>query len=629
MDLPNLPKIAWICGKDNTPDPHEFSEYLKDFYKVFHDDNEKWRELEAPHELDLSEYDAVLTRPKWLGSLRECRPNISTNLQYSDKFQVATLSVSDSKISEYIKNDRDRYNIITSKYGNIDSTAELAVYMAIDLRRRLNFHAMNVARGGWSGGDITKDSFGLKGSKWAIIGIGNLGSRILARLPGMGVESVKAHYRGDHYRGDDKNKAIDFVKRAFPNPDKRFPDLPNGTLIYKTEIDGNPGYDTNGKPISDKLEFHIEVSNDLGYVIDGSDVVVLALPYIQGEYGTAGFINMSTMRKLKKHAVFINVARAEIIDKEVYEAFFPCDNSGEYYFAIRDGCGFASDVLQEDIECKDPDNSKEDVDFQTYRLRRVHKKLMLMSEMSDEDEWKKLCWRDTKQDGAELSYPRLLLTPHIGSGTAESNDAVAREVLERLLAHFGIREKYEVFHRRHENGQYMPGSDDVLVLNDDEALLAKDLEAMSHPADTHLSKWVSWLTKDILPIYAAGGRIRMKEKGSTTEYPCRWNLEKQQNGSNGTVGSAKGKKTVNVFLPGEQGKRFANIDIDTYILDELSAYTCCGKPIALADWIRYTLWIFHSILVWFGDEWTLEKEHNGNWEELVLKLLGESTMSAS
>ncbi len=62
-------------------------------------------------------------------------------------------------------------------------------------------------------------------------------------------------------------------------------------------------------------ELGIEFTTDLETVLKSSDVIMIALPLTPS---TKGLINRENIKKIKKEAVIVNVARAQIIEDELY-----------------------------------------------------------------------------------------------------------------------------------------------------------------------------------------------------------------------------------------------------------------------------------------------------------------------
>jgi phosphoglycerate dehydrogenase-like enzyme len=388
----DLPRIAALYD-GVPPDVGKFPKNLQQFFRVF---NPKW--LRNDELQNIGDYDALVMHPRWKGKVDdECFNIDGFKGDFNKKFQVATISISRSLIKLPKAEAEGRVEIIRAKYGNLDSTAELAIWMAITLRRKLHLHCMNLVHGIWQNENLSQGS-GLKGTSWAIIGIGKLGSRVLARLPGLGICKVKAFYDKPDKIEEKIKILIEDANISWKEPEI----LKISEGLYETTIEGNS--------IASKQRLRIEVSADLDYVISDVDVVCLTLLYKPKgeERSTEGLITKKHIEKLQENSVFINVARAEILAKDVYESFF------------EKNLGFGSDILAEECEGK---LHVKDEKYQTHKIWAAFNSSMLNT-------------------ASDCKVSNVLLTPHLGGHTSESDEAMSEEVIEKLLENLGILEKY-------------------------------------------------------------------------------------------------------------------------------------------------------------------------------------------
>lgn len=600
-----LPKIAALYDGEK-PEINKFPENLKQFFEIFIKEN--WLDFNDQNLMQkLKKYDALVMRPKWGGKLEDNGFNLGDfNGKWNQRFQIATFSISKSKIQLSKAVEDGKVNIITAEYGNLDSTAELAIWMAIALQRKLHLHCMGLAHKHWKNDNI-KSSDSLKGKKWAIIGIGKLGSRVLARLPGLGISQVKTYYDNEAKKIETFKK---FIKNAFPNWKEP------SEMTYETKVDGNPGYDSKGNPIADRLQVNIEVSTNLDYVIRDVDVICLTLPYEPtGKRRTKGFIRKEHFENLKKNAIFINIARAEILDKDVYETLFTEEViNGEIHLKSDKNYGFGSDVLAEDFE-KDP--YQEDRVFQTHRVWAAFSSSMLNAASS-----------------IATLYPKVLLTPHIGGATPDAEIAVADEVIEKLLENFGILEKYEVFYKK---GKKLPDttittdSENVqaIKLDDDEKVLCNKLLEQGYNLEEDWPRFLSWFAKNILPVYKKKGvSIFLQNKKNRVKLPCNWEFKYYKNEKNTAVPHSL--YVCELYGVGKNYKVEFKYSENAGIFSILSAYRLNGHLVAFSDWVKFTLLIFHTITSRCEDregakgEWILRKgnilldeEEEVNWKTFV------------
>lgn len=128
---------------------------------------------------------------------------------------------------------------------------------------------------------------------------------------------------------------------------------------------------------SDEAKKAIEFT-DLDTLIQQSDIISLHLPYFKGE--NDNFVDQSFISKMKNDAIIVNTARGELVD---LEAVADAIESDKLY-------GFATDVIPNEARTyfKQFDSIDQIEDPQLVRLMK--------------------------------QYPKVLITPHVGSNTDEA-----------------------------------------------------------------------------------------------------------------------------------------------------------------------------------------------------------------
>jgi phosphoglycerate dehydrogenase-like enzyme len=590
MDLPKI--AALYSGKK--PETDKFQKNVERFFEVFIKEN--WLDVEDPnHRLRFKDYDALVMRPKWGGKLDIGNFNIGDfHGAWNQKFQIATFSVSESKIQLKKMVDEGKVNVIAARYGNLDSTAELAIWLAITLQRKLHLLCMGLSNMHWKnenvGGDIRNIDC-LKGKTWAIIGMGRLGSRVLARLPGLGISQVRVYHDG---HGDVNEKFETFMKNAFPNWEKQ-----NG-MTNKATVEGNPGYDEKGNSIADRQLVEVEVSTDLEEVVKNVDVICLTLPLIhEGKRRTVGLITKKHIEMLKENAIFVNVARAEILNRDIYENLFTEDSKGNFSLKSNKSFSFGSDVLAEDIE-NDP--YREDHNFLTHRVWAAFSASML-----------------GVASGAVSIGRGVLLTPHIGGATCGAEVAVAEEVIGKLLDNFGIREKYEVFYMSGKNLPNIEATTELkdvqtIELNEREKALCVELSDWGYNIEEDWPWFLGQFAKNILPIYTKTGTTVFLQNIEKNEekLPCDWEFEYQKIEEKTDVPYRF--CVCGVPFEGKESEIKFEYSKDNSVFSILLDYKLNGQNVALADWVTFALRIFHTIVSrcedrvdWIKGKWVLKK----------------------
>ena len=622
-----LPKILALyegpIGSTFDDIKNGFQEPLKTFFECFQPESVNLNNYKDQLIPNLRQYDALIMRPKWGGTLTaKHMEGVDNNLC------VATLSVGRSHIfqpTNESNESKENIDLIKADYGNLDATAELAIWMAITLRRKLHLHCMSVTHGGWDNKHILiKDGGGLKGGKWAILGTGALASRILARLPGLGVSKVKAWYHND--------KEIEKKFEAFVNKAH----LANHTITRtKAVADGNPGYDTKGKPCATKLKIHIEASSNLNEVIQDVDVVCMALSDKAHD-----IIKLEHMKILKDQAVFINLGRAEAIHKEVYAGILPAVKNHTFATALQEFSlesnskviAFGSDVLTASIEKQG---------FQVDSIRETHKvwnafsssmcHVALLTTQNNPahpayPEYPKYELSSSETSSISSSpFPNVLLTPHLGGATPESEKMIAEEVLEKLLEKLGIYEKYEVFYRYGKNlpnpekatpAEEHPGvphaTSENITLGEVEKNLCEEIKKDEYDWPEVLSCSVNFLVDCIFTFFNtyAGGKIFLQR--NEERLPCHWEFDLPA--SNTPSGSSDGQAVQQVEVEIDS----KNVRFSKMHLEILKKCTLNAAPITLSDGINFALRVGYTIITRKKTGWRLYQQTEVEITEIPL-----------
>ena len=162
---------------------------------------------------------------------------------------------------------RESAVVLTNARGiHGDAMAEHVIGVVIVLLRRIHRSIRRQVGGQWSK-DPQSQFRMLRGSRMAVIGLGAIGSAVAERAAAMGMDVVA-------------------VRR---NPSAPRP--PSVSAVYA------PG--------------------DLDAVLAGADVVVLTAPLTPE---TRGLIGRAQLRRMKRSAVLVNVARGKLVDEEALAA---------------------------------------------------------------------------------------------------------------------------------------------------------------------------------------------------------------------------------------------------------------------------------------------------------------------
>ena len=167
-------------------------------------------------------------------------------------------------VSSYVNLDLARelnMRVCNAEHYGDNAVAELTFALIFELIRRVGSLDAAVKRGEWAW--IGGDGLQLAGKRLGIIGLGGIGATVarIATAFGMRVSAWSAH-------------------------------------VPDTMFDG-----CGATPVA-----------DLGELIEQSDVVSVHLPLLEGEHGTSGIITAEHLEHLRPGTLFVNTARAEVIE---------------------------------------------------------------------------------------------------------------------------------------------------------------------------------------------------------------------------------------------------------------------------------------------------------------------------
>jgi phosphoglycerate dehydrogenase-like enzyme len=396
-------------------------------------------------EPQLHSYNAILTRPKWGGVLTDEHFRRASQGQ---KIPIATLSISTSKIQAPVAEKSGRVKILSAKYGNIDSTAELAIWMAITLRRRLQAFSVEMPFGYWNSG--RQICGGLKGISWSIIGAGKLGSRVLARLPGLGIARIFVWH-------DSATKPK--FKQLLTNADLEVVDGMDSGIVWTegawmARVRGNPGFGIDGISVGPKTtEVHFD--KRLPHVVSNGDVISAVLgidpPPVNANTATNRTrrsnrhrINSRLLSRMKPSAVLLNLGRAEVLAPDVYRKIYP---------QLQLCAGLGADVLEEGLE-----DRKWHSRGWSGESDRLWEAAAASALSTAQQAWATVAKRLPKEEATPLFGARIttehplprfpgepgniILTPHVGGATPESEHMIAEEVVRAWVRELGLESKY-------------------------------------------------------------------------------------------------------------------------------------------------------------------------------------------
>ncbi len=152
--------------------------------------------------------------------------------------------------------------VATNGGANASSVAEHAVLLALAVSRRLPEMDKKARSGQWGGASYGLDMATLEGKRLGIVGFGNIGRKVAEKVAGFGM-------RVCYYD----------TRRAAPNEEKRL-----------------------------SAEFL-----DFDELLRVSDIVTL---HLHANEATRGIMDARAFSLMKKGAIFINAARAELADKK-------------------------------------------------------------------------------------------------------------------------------------------------------------------------------------------------------------------------------------------------------------------------------------------------------------------------
>jgi len=320
----------------------------------------------------------LVCRPNWGGKGKLTEDLINRLRVPNQPFVIATLSAG----RDHIAGGRPLPNgvdVITSEGANSEQTAELTVFLAAGLLRRALHPALNMGFGVFGRPDVLMTR-SLVGVTWAVVGPGRVACAVLRRAQAMGASTLVAYYRT-------RNVALETAIRTEN-------DLHNFTL-----------------------------TGDLLEAVREADVITIHLPHTPA---TAGMFDAQVFAAVKSSAVIINMGRHEVVNEhDLLNAL-----------AERRFAGFAADVLPEDAESIGSHPHSPAVPLWKRACWSLLSSIETCTNVSHSFNGTALAEKfDTPHP---LSERNLVLTPHIGAHTRDSEEAVARDVVAQLLSRLGV-----------------------------------------------------------------------------------------------------------------------------------------------------------------------------------------------
>lgn len=331
-----------------------------------------------------------------------CRPSRGGKItayltgDLKEPFHIATISKGIDHIQT--TSTSGQVNIIRSTgEGNGPAVAELAMILACLLLRPVHRAAWGTAHG-----DFKNSSFDgsrqLEGLTWACIGSGAQVSYLLERLLGWRLNHlIIFHPEMNETR---LQACVAGVARIAKKA---------SVAGGKSGLDVSPNRENSLKltvTLSDDTELTIEGTRNLADALSRAEIVSIHVPLTRdkddaGRAPTLSMFDEQLLNQMKKGSLLINVSRGDIVVE------------GAILDAIRSGTlfGYGSDVINQEAEdSADPADS--------------------------------VLWSALISDNANLptdpSMLNLILTPHIGGNTVDAINAVADDVVNRLLEVLGV-----------------------------------------------------------------------------------------------------------------------------------------------------------------------------------------------
>jgi phosphoglycerate dehydrogenase-like enzyme len=264
--------------------------------------------------------DALLCRPLWTYETSVVNDVIDVIRRKGSPrpFVIGTLSAGRAHVKT--ARDDERIQVIASDGGNADQTAELTVYMAISLKRRVHPHVLRMAIGG-AKREESVSCTSLRDQTWTIMGRGNVAQAVVRRAMALGLRRI-VMWNHQMSRGLLAEAMSEISTITW---------LSNSNLKPCAVI----GASDSGPACV------IEGTIDLNYALREGDVISVHVTLADETRSLiSGGTGKHPLNGVKPGAVLINMARAEIVDEEhVLEMLA----SGKL-------AGFATDVLPGDVE---------------------------------------------------------------------------------------------------------------------------------------------------------------------------------------------------------------------------------------------------------------------------------------
>jgi phosphoglycerate dehydrogenase-like enzyme len=310
-----------------------------------------------------------------------CRPTSSGRVteqmleSASLPFVIGTLSVGDDHIDKVLRNNPEITVIKAGSDSNAKAVAEHAVSLANTLLRGTYQSAIDVGAGVWRNAPYLNGRR-LDGLTWGCLGSGTQVSALCPLLWAHGLrEIVIINHRIDEKKfGQCIGPFLSMFGRKPPHS-------------LEVEVES---------PAGGKLR--IIGTGDEKTAFARLDVLSLHIP---GHLENVGYVNSQRIAALKPGCLLLNTARGDILDEDAVLQGFEAGVLS----------GYGADVLRKEAESsRDPSHSP------------LWKAFMSSSSL----------------ENLGANRMNIVITPHIGGCTEDSNEAIAQRVIHRVLAAIGV-----------------------------------------------------------------------------------------------------------------------------------------------------------------------------------------------
>jgi len=318
---------------------------------------------------------ALICRPTWGGEITQ---DLVDRLRVPGRpFVIATLSAGRS----HIKVEPEDTTIIDGGDGNTRQTAELTIFLAICLLRRVWLPILNMGFGVYERPESAQTR-SLVDLTWTVLGPGKIGTSVLAAASALGVSRLRA-YHPDM----DEAKVVEIRRKHQHVPD---------AVLW---------------------------THDLGEAVADADVVTIHVPL---DESSRGMINQEVLAEMRDSTVLVNVARHELVDQGALVEALAHNRLG----------GYAADVLPKDAERHGANPHTPDVPLWKQACWSLVSSIGRCTHNGSL--FKDASLADSFLPTYSTGEKNVILTPHIAGSTYDAECAVAEKVIADLLVELGI-----------------------------------------------------------------------------------------------------------------------------------------------------------------------------------------------